>query len=157
MPGHSVQPGDIMKMVIWPKNIRVNDAVNDRVSEKVPDAQYKSANKKVFGRRRLSCISFSPKGAWLQRNSPPQILFVFTYILTTNVPFVKDFLVTYVVLKAIFTDFPPWNHGVCKGTTFRICAYAQDDIQISCIVAKFPDNKPCTMSKRPSLLNFSSI
>ena len=87
--------------------LRVSKGVTEGVSEKVPDAQYKSANKKVLGRRRLSCISFSPKGAWLQRNLPPQILFVFTYILTTNVPFVKDFLVAYVVLKAIFTDFPP--------------------------------------------------
>ena len=85
----------------------MNDAVNDRVSEKVPNAQYKSANKKVFGRRRLSCISFSPKGAWLQRNLPPQILFVFTFILSTIVSFVKDFLVTYVVFKATFADFPP--------------------------------------------------
>ena len=87
--------------------LRVSKGVSEGVPEKVPNAQYKSANKKVFGRRRLSCISITPKGAWLQRNLPPQILFVFTYILTTNVPFVKDFLVTYVVLKAIFVDFPP--------------------------------------------------
>ncbi len=30
--------------------------------------------KKLFGRRRLSCISFDPMGAWLQRNLPPQII-----------------------------------------------------------------------------------
>ena len=50
---------------------------------------------------------FSPKGAWLQRNLPPQILFVFNFILTTNVPFVKNFIITQVVFKAIFVDFPP--------------------------------------------------
>ena len=85
--------------------LRVSKGVTEGVSEKVPNAQYKSANKKVFGRRRLSCISFSPKGAWLQRNLPPQILFVFTYILTTTVPFVKNFIITQVVFKAIFVYF----------------------------------------------------
>ena len=87
--------------------LRVSKGVTEGVPEKVPNAQYKSANKKVFGRRRLSCISFSPKGAWLQRNLPPQILFVFTYILTTTVPFVKNFIITQVVFKAIFVNFPP--------------------------------------------------
>ena len=87
--------------------LRVSKGVTEGVPEKVLDAQYKSANKKVLGRRRLSCISFSPKGAWLQRNLPPQILFVFTYILTTTVPFVKNFIITQVVFKAIFVDFPP--------------------------------------------------
>ena len=87
--------------------LRVSKGVSEGVPEKVPNAQYKSANKKVFGRRRLSCISFSPKGAWLQRNLPPQILFVFNFILTTNVPFVKNFIITQVVFKAIFVDFPP--------------------------------------------------
>ena len=87
--------------------LRVSKGVSEGVPEKVPNAQYKSANKKAFGRRRLSCISFSPKGVWLQRNLPPQILFVFTFILSTIVSFVKDFLVTYVVFKATFTDFPP--------------------------------------------------
>lgn len=36
-------------------------------------------NKKLFGRRRLSCISFNPKGAWLQRNLPPQIISLLSY------------------------------------------------------------------------------
>ena len=87
--------------------LRVSKGVSEGVPEKVPNAQYKSANKKAFGRRCLSCISFSPKGAWLQRNLPPQILFVFNFILTTTVPFVKNFIITQVVFKAIFVDFPP--------------------------------------------------
>ena len=44
-------------------------------------------NKKLSGRRRLSCISFDPKGVWLQRNLPPQIVSYLLYFYCSSIIF----------------------------------------------------------------------
>lgn len=50
-------------------------------------------NKKLLGRRRLSCISFDPMGAWLQRILPPRTTSYLLYLkYIVFIPFCKGFL-----------------------------------------------------------------
>ena len=52
-------------------------------------------NKKLLGRRRLSCISFDPMGAWLQRILPPRTtsyLLYLKYIVFTEGNFLVEVL-----------------------------------------------------------------
>ena len=67
--------------------------------------------KRLSGRRRISCISFNPVGAWLQRNLPPQITSFYSIIIVKQLFFfVKNFLVSQIVIQSSFTNFPAGDH-----------------------------------------------